>query len=198
MPYMRIVVVGATGNLGTSVLRSLEKEDSVESVLGLARRLPGLTMPKVEWAAADVVDDDLVPHFRGADAVVLLAWIIQPSRDLTRQWMVNVEGSTRVARAVREAGVPALHYASSIGAYSPGPKDRRVDESWPPGGVPPSYYGRHKAEVERRLDFFEREAPEVRVVRMRPGLVFKKEAAEGIRRLFAGPFFPSALVRTAF
>ena len=57
---------------------------------------------------------------------------------------------------------------------------------------PSSYYGRHKAEVERRLDRFEAEAPEVRVVRMRPGLVFKKEAAEGIRRLFAGPFFPSA------
>jgi UDP-glucose 4-epimerase len=58
---MRIVVVGATGNLGTSVVRALEKEESVESVLGLARRLPGLTVPKVEWTAVDVVDDDLVP-----------------------------------------------------------------------------------------------------------------------------------------
>src|ERR671912_769866 len=195
---MRVVVVGATGNIGTSVLRSLEKEDSVESVLGLARRLPNLQMPKVEWASADVVTDDLVPHLRGADAVVLLAWIIQPSRDLTKQWMVNVEGSMRVANAVKEAGAPALIYASSVGAYSPGPKDRRVDESWPTGGTPTSYYARHKAEVERRLDRFEREAPEVRVVRMRPGLVFKKEAAEGIRRLFAGPFLPSPLVRTAF
>src|SRR5215211_7037249 len=194
---MRIVVVGATGNLGTSVLRSLEKEESVESILGIARRLPGLTLPRVEWATADVVDDDLVPHFRGADAVVLLAWIIQPSRDLTKQWMVNVEGSTRVARTVREAGVPSLLYASSVGAYSPGPKDRRVDENWPTGGVATSYYGRHKAEVERRLDRFEAETPGVRVVRMRPGLVFKKEAAEGIRRLFAGPFFPSVLAHPA-
>ena len=192
---MRVVVVGATGNIGTSVLRSLEKEERVESVLGLARRLPGLTMPKVEWASADVVSDDLVPHFRGADAVVLLAWIIQPSRDLNKQWMVNVEGSTRVARAAKEAGVQALLYASSVGAYSPGPKDRRVDESWPTGGTPTSYYARHKAEVERRLDRFEREAPDVRVVRMRPGLVFKKEAAQGIRRLFAGPFLPGTLVR---
>jgi nucleoside-diphosphate-sugar epimerase len=192
---MKIVVVGATGNIGTSVLRSLENEERVESVLGLARRLPNLAVPKVGWASADVVTDDLAAHFRGADAVVLLAWIIQPSRDLNKQWMVNVEGSTRVARAVKEAGVPALLYSSSVGAYSPGPKDRRVDESWPTGGTPTSYYARHKAEVERRLDRFEREAPEVRVVRMRPGLVFKKEAAEGIRRLFAGPFLPSPLVR---
>jgi UDP-glucose 4-epimerase len=179
------------------VLRSLENEERIESVLGLARRLPGLTAPKVEWASADVVSEDLTPHFRGADAVVLLSWIIQPSRDLNKQWMVNVEGSTRVARAVKEAGVPSLLYASSVGAYSPGPKDRRVDESWPTGGVPTSYYGRHKAEVERRLDRFEREAPGVRVVRMRPGLVFKKEAAQGIRRLFAGPFFPGLLANPA-
>jgi UDP-glucose 4-epimerase len=192
---MRIVVVGATGNIGTSVLRSLENEDKVESILGVARRLPGLAAPKVEWAAADVVTDDLVPLLRGADAVVLLAWLVQPSRDLNKQWMINVEGSTRVARAVVEAGVPALLYSSSVGAYSPGPKDRRVDESWPTGGTPTSYYARHKAEMERRLDVFERKNPEVRVVRMRPGLVFKREAAEGIRRLFAGPFLPSVLVR---
>jgi nucleoside-diphosphate-sugar epimerase len=194
---MRVVVVGATGNLGTSVLRSLADEPRVETVLGLARRLPNLTMPKVEWGSADVVTDDLVPHLRGADAVVLLAWIIQPSRDLNKQWMINVEGSMRVARATQEAGVPALLYASSIGAYSPGPKDRRVDESWPTNGVSTSYYARHKAEVERRLDRFEQEAPDVRVVRMRPGLVFKKEAAQGIRRLFAGPFFPSLLAHPA-
>src|SRR5215212_9678500 len=136
---MRIVVVGATGNIGTSVLRSLADEQRVESVLGVARRLPELTVPKVEWASADVVSDELVPLVRGADAVVLLAWIIQPSRDLDKQWMVNVEGSMRVARAVKEAGVPSLLYASSVGAYSPGPKDRRVDESWPTGGVPTSY-----------------------------------------------------------
>src|SRR5918997_1846441 len=192
---MRVVVVGATGNIGTSVLRSLEKEESVESVLGLARRLPGLTMPKVEWASADVVTDDLVPHLRGADAVVLLAWIIQPSRDLNKQWMINVEGSMRVARAAKAAGVPALLYASSVGAYSPGPKDRRVDESWPTGGIPTSFYSRDKAAVETILDTFERGHPNIRVVRLRPGLIFKGDAASGIRRLFAGPLLPTSLLR---
>ena len=195
---MRVVIVGATGNVGTSVLRSLENEDRVESILGVARRLPNLRMSKVEWAAADVVKDDLAPLFRGADAVILLAWLIQPSRDLNKLWMVNVEGSMRAARAVAEAGVPALLYASSVGAYSPGPKDRAVDESWPTGGVPTSYYARQKAEVERRLDRFESENPEVRVVRMRQGLTFKKEAAEGVRRLFGGPLFPGSLARPGF
>lgn len=97
-------------------------------------------------------------------------------------------------RAVEEAEVPALLYASSIGVYSPGPKDRTVGEDWARNGVSTSYYARQKAEVERRLDSFEGRTG-VRVVRMRPGLVFKREAAEGIRRLFGGPLFPSAFAR---
>src|SRR3712207_343051 len=119
---MRGAVVGASGNLGTSVLRSLSMDERVESVVGIARRLPNLRVEKAEWAQADVVTDDLVPHLRGADAVVCLAWIIQPSRDLNKQWMINVEGTMRVARATKEAGVPTFLYASSIGAYSPGPR----------------------------------------------------------------------------
>src|SRR3712207_1756037 len=192
---MRVVVVGATGNIGTSLLRSLADEEKVQSILGLARRLPDLEMPKVEWRAADVTSDDLAPHLEGADAVVSLHWLIQPSRDLNKQWMVNVEGNSRLMRAIKEAGVPALVYSSSVGVYSPGPKDRAVDESWPRDGTPTSYYARHKAEVERRLDRFEREKPDIRVVRIRPGLVFKKEAAQGIRRLFGGPFVPTILAR---
>jgi nucleoside-diphosphate-sugar epimerase len=192
---MRVVVVGATGNVGTSLLHALEHDDGVESVLGIARRRPGLELPKVEWAQADIAEDELVPHFRGADAVVSLAWRIQPSHDLDTLWRTNVEGSTRVFRAVAEARVPALVYASSVGAYSPAPKTPPVDESWPTSGIATSFYSRHKAEVERRLDRFEAEHPEVRVVRLRPGLIFKREAGSGVRRLFAGPLFPRFVAR---
>jgi UDP-glucose 4-epimerase len=192
---VRVAVVGASGNVGTSLLRALADEPSVDSVLGLCRRLPGETFPKVEWRAADVVSDDLATHFEGADAVVHLAWLIQPGRDHAKLRAVNVEGSGRVFRAVGRAGVRNLVYASSVGAYSPGPKDRRVDESWPTGGIRSSFYARHKSEVERLLDGFERENPEVRVIRLRPGLIFKREAGSEIRRLFAGPFLPGPVVR---
>ena len=192
---MRVVVVGASGNVGTSLLRSLSGEPRVESVLGLARRLPAARFPKVEWAAADIASSDLVPHFRGADAVVHLAWLIQPGRDEATLRATNIDGTARLLRAVAEAGVPSLVYASSVGAYSPGPKDRRVDESWPTHGIGSSFYARHKAQVERMLDRFEEEHSGIRVVRLRPGLIFKREAAAGIRRLFAGPFLPGALLR---
>src|SRR5918999_4361608 len=192
---MRVVVVGASGNVGTSVLRSLADEPAVDSVLGLARRIPTAEFPKTEWRQADIARAPLRPHFQGADVVVHLAWLIQPGRDKQRLHEVNVDGSARVFRAAAAAGVPTVVYASSIGAYAPGPKDRGVDESWPTTGIGSSFYARHKAEVERLLDRFEAEHPETRVVRLRPGLIFKREAASGIRRLFAGPFLPNFLVQ---
>jgi UDP-glucose 4-epimerase len=191
---MRVVVTGATGNVGTSLIGALAEDPDIDAVVGLARRRPRTAPPKVSWKEADVCEADLVAHFRGADAVVHLAWLIQPSRDRRALRAVNVEGSARVIDAVARAGVPALVYASSVGAYSPGPKDRRVDESWPTDGLESSFYARDKAEVERLLDDFERGQPGVRVVRLRPALIFKREAATGIRRLFAGPLLPSPLV----
>src|SRR4051794_9512492 len=153
-------------------------------------------MAKTQWVAADIVSDDLVPIFTGADAVVHLAWAIQPSRDEGMLHAVNVDGSARVFDAVARAGVPVLVYASSIGAYSPGPKDDNgVDESWPTDGIPTSFYSRHKAAVERLLDSFERKHPDVRCVRLRPGLIFKSESASEQRRLFGGPLVPTFLMR---
>lgn len=194
---MRVAIAGATGNVGTSLLESLVNEPSVESVLGIARRVPRTDVPKTEWRQADIRADDLVPLFRGADAVVHLAWAIQPSRDDAALRATNLRGSARVLQAVAEAKVPALVYASSVGTYSPGPKDRFVDEAWPVDGIATSFYSRHKAEVERMLDCFESENSTVRVVRMRPALIFKRAAASGIRRLFVGPFLPSPLLRRA-
>lgn len=107
---MRVVVTGASGNVGTSLLVALSGDPEIESVLGLARRLP-------------------------------------------------------------------------------------ADESWPTEGVPSSFYSRHKAEVERLLDGFEREHPAIRTVRLRPGLIFKRESGEEQRRLFAGRLFPRFLAR---
>jgi UDP-glucose 4-epimerase len=191
---MRVVVTGATGNVGTSLVKALADDPEISSVVGLARRAPRVAVPKVSWVEANVCSTELAPHFENADAVVHLAWLIQPSRDRETLRATNFAGSARVFDAVASAGVPALIYASSVGAYAPGPKDRRVDESWPTEGIESSFYARDKADVERLLDDFESAQPAVRVVRLRPALIFKREAATGIRRLFAGPLLPNRLL----
>ncbi|MEV4313897.1 NAD-dependent epimerase/dehydratase family protein [Actinocrispum sp. NPDC049592] len=195
MTVERVVVLGATGNVGTSVVRSLVADPEVGSVVGVARRIPDWTLPRLTWAEADIRKDDLTPLFRGADVVVHLSWLFQPTHQPKVTWDNNVRGSIRVFEAVAEAGVPALVYASSVGAYSPGPKDTPVDESWPTHGWAEAAYPREKAYLERVLDAFEPAHPGVRVVRMRPGFIFKQGAASQQRRLFAGPFLPNKLVQ---
>lgn len=192
---MRVAVTGATGNVGTSVVQALSADPTIDEIVGIARRAPALSFARTRWVCADVARDDLRAVFDGLDAVIHLAWLIQPSRDRNTTLAVNVNGSRRVFEAAATAGVRTLVHASSVGAYSPGPKDRRVDESWPTKGIPTSFYSRDKAEVEAILDGFERAHPEIRVVRLRPGLIFKGDAASGIRRLFAGPLLPTPLLR---
>jgi UDP-glucose 4-epimerase len=188
---VRIVVLGATGNVGTSVVRSLCGDPGVERVVGVARRPGGLELDKLEWQRADIRSHDLSALFDGADAVVHLAWLIQPSRRPDLMASVNVAGSRRVFEAVRDARVPALVYASSVGTYAPGPKTERVREDWPATGIATSSYALHKATVEGMLDEFERAAPDTRVVRLRPALIFKRSAGAEIRRYFLGPIVPA-------
>lgn len=192
---MRIVVTGATGNLGTSLLSALADEPAVHSIVGVARRVPAISLPKVVWRSADVVSDDLVGVFEGADAVVHLVWIVQPNHDEAALQRVNVGGAERVLAAVGAAGVPVLLCASAFGAYSPGPADARADETWPTHGIPGSWYSRQKAYVERLLDTFELAHPDVRLVRFRSALLLKREAAAQAHRLYGGPLLPRWLAR---
>lgn len=192
---MRVVVVGATGNVGTSVVSALAADEAVESVLGLARRPGGPAPAKVRWERADVRSPGIGAAFAGADAVVHLAWVLQPTHDEPRMRDVNVEGSRRVFAAAAEAGVRSIVHASSIGAYAAAPQDRPIDESWPATGIGSSIYGRHKAAVEAILDEFEAGHPDIRVVRLRPSLIFKREAAAEIKRYFVGHVLPSWALR---
>jgi nucleoside-diphosphate-sugar epimerase len=191
---VKVVVVGATGNVGSAVVRALTADDRVSEIVGIARRRPDWEPPKTTFVAADVATDDLAPHLQGADAVVHLAWLFHPTHRPTVTWQANAVGSARVFAAASAAGVGALVYASSVGAYSPGP-GRRVDESWPTHSVPTAAYGREKAYVERLLDAFEARHPDTRVVRLRPAFIFQRQAASEQRRIFAGPLLPGSLLR---
>jgi UDP-glucose 4-epimerase len=193
---VKVVVVGASGNVGSALLRALVRTPDVDQVVGVARRIPpagdsrllsGIPAgdERLTWARADIGRDRL-DVVAGADVVVHLAWMIQPQHDEPTLRATNVVGTRRLVDAVVEHHVPALVYASSVGTYAPAPKSPRLDESWPATGVPTLAYSRHKAEVEAMLDVVEREHPDLRVVRMRTSLVFQRGAASEVHRLFLG------------
>ncbi|MBD8044652.1 NAD-dependent epimerase/dehydratase family protein [Arthrobacter sp. Sa2BUA2] len=198
---MRVAVLGATGNVGTAVLRRLqaaraERPDGLE-IIGVARRIPSqATGPYegVQWHSIDVASgsgrDELAEVLDGVDAVVHLIWAIQPNRDEAELHRINVHGTENMLSAAAEAGVRQVVCASSVGAYSPAPKDSLTDESWPARGIATSHYSRHKGEQEELLDEFEHRYPEIRVARLRPGLIFQSDAGSEIGRYFLGPLVP--------
>jgi nucleoside-diphosphate-sugar epimerase len=194
---VKVVVTGATGNVGTALLRRLAEEPDIE-VHGISRRRPGNSAPYrgVSWTPVDIgqpgAEEVLGAAFENADAVVHLAWLIQPSHDERALYRTNVAGSARVFTAAAEAGVGHLVHMSSVGAYSPGPKDRRVDESWPVRGVRTSFYSRHKAAVEHLLGQFE---SQLLISRPRPGLILQSDAGSEIRDYFLGSLVPRWLFR---
>ncbi|WP_411375354.1 NAD-dependent epimerase/dehydratase family protein [Arthrobacter sp. MPF02] len=201
---MRIAITGASGNAGTALLRNLQGQLSRKpgslQVKGISRRLPDLSREPyagVEWHTLDVgLDRDkplLEAALQGVDSVVHLAWQIQPNRDLEQLYRTNVEGTRNVLEAARRAGVKQVVCASSVGAYSKAPKDRRTDESWPAEGMPGSHYSRHKAEQEQLLDRFSEAEPGIAVARLRPGLIFQGDAGSEIGRYFLGPVYPRVL-----
>jgi nucleoside-diphosphate-sugar epimerase len=202
---MRVVVVGATGNAGTALLRTLHEEPLVTSVLGVARRLPDRNAEPyrhAEWAPVDIAADDteavvaqLAEQFAGADAVVHLAWLVQPNRERDLLRRTNVEGTRRVAEAVVRAGVPHLVAASSVGAYSPVDDDEPRCEDWPTHGIETSHYSVDKVAQERVLDELEAAHPEIAVARLRPSLIFQADAAQSVVRYFLGPLVPVQLLR---
>ena len=193
----RIVVTGASGNVGTAVVRALSDHPGVSSIVGVCRREHDWRPPRTEWRFLDVAepDMDLRPVFDGADTVVHLAWLFHPSRHQDRTWASNVGGASAVLRAVADARVPGVVMASSVGAYSPRASLDPVDERWPTQGVPAAAYSREKAYVERLLDTFEAVHPDRRGVRMRPSFIFQRDSAVQQRRIFLGPFVPERLLR---
>jgi UDP-glucose 4-epimerase len=191
---MRILVTGATGNLGTSVLGELGNNPQVTEIIGIARRKTDLQLPKVTWRQANVATSDLDPLFEGIDAVAHLAWQIRPSHRQDILHSVNVDGSKRVFEAALRQKVKTIVHLSSVGVYSPGPK-QPTDEDHGRDGIPTSTYSMHKAAVERIIDELESQNLDVRFVRLRPGLIFKRESAEHIRRLFFGSLYPIAILR---
>src|SRR3954449_10635533 len=99
-----VAVTGASGNVGTALLRRLTGSGAAE-IRSLARRQPPDIAPYdgVRWHLADLgeaASERVLPGFlEDADAVVHLAWALQPGRHPEQLRRVNVEGTRRVVRA---------------------------------------------------------------------------------------------------
>jgi nucleoside-diphosphate-sugar epimerase len=149
-----VAVTGPTGDIGRSLLRSLDRSKEVRRVLAMARRPFDPAehgLKKTEYRQGDVLDRQLLDEFvQGADVVVHLAFLIVGGLSETER--VNLEGSRSVFEATVAAGVPRLVYASSVAAYGfHADNPRLLTEDIPPRGTERHYYSAQKAALEAVL-----------------------------------------------
>jgi UDP-glucose 4-epimerase len=151
---LTVAVTGPTGDIGRSLLRSLEASREVGRIRAMARRpfdpaAEGLH--KTEYRQADVLDVAAVREvLAGADVVVHLAFLIMGGLDETRA--INLQGSRNVFEATVAAGAQRLVYASSVAAYgfhSDNPE--LLSEDVMPRSTDRHYYSAQKAELELTL-----------------------------------------------
>jgi UDP-glucose 4-epimerase len=196
---MRIVITGASGNVGTALLRVLRTK---HEIVGVVRRPPeqeGL-YAGIDWCALDLTEPeavDALSHvFEGADVVVHLAWGFQPTRDTNYLTRLGVGGTSAVLQAAHAAGVGQLIHMSSVGTYAAGRYGRAVAESWPTTGIESSAYSRDKSTAEALLDEYEQRlgSAAIPIARMRPGFILQRAAASGLMRYALPGYLPMQLV----
>jgi UDP-glucose 4-epimerase len=151
---LTVAVTGPTGDIGRSLLRSLDRSKEVRRVLAMARRPFDPAehgLKKTEYRQGDVLDRQMLDELvAGTDVVVHLAFLIVGGLSDTER--VNLEGSRAVFEATVAAGVPRLVYASSVAAYGfHADNPQLLTEDIPPRGTERHYYSAQKAALEAVL-----------------------------------------------
>ena len=195
---MRIVVIGATGNTGTALLRAVAGRSSVTHVDAISRRGPGrlpapagfahVTHHTLDASAPAGTSDAerLAQLAAGADAVVHLAW--SNARSASTATAANVALTRGVLRAAAHA--KQLVLASCASVYSASYSSQPRDETWATAGITDVSLSQDKVGLERMADEFERRYPAVVVTRIRSGVVLQEAAGAELVRRYVGPLMP--------
>jgi nucleoside-diphosphate-sugar epimerase len=155
---MKLLVTGTEGYIGARLaplltalgheVRGLDTGFYRDGTLYIDPR----AMPTAPATVYKDLRDAAAEDFAGIDAVVHLAELSNDPLGQNRPeitFRINHEGSVRLARLAREAGVKRFIYASSCSVYGVGAGGDFVDETTPPN--PQTAYAQCKVRVERDL-----------------------------------------------
>jgi UDP-glucose 4-epimerase len=192
---MRYLITGGSGYIGGRLTEILVGRDETELVVNLDVRPPTVPWPKVEFVQGDVRDRALILGLladREVDAIVHLAFVLNPIHDEARMYDIDVNGTAAVLAAATEAGTSQVLVTSSATAYGAWPDNPRpIAEDQPVRGVPDFSYARDKAEADRLCQLWAAEHPDRVMTIVRPCIVFGPNVDNYIVRSFeTSPYMP--------
>ena len=191
---LRIAITGASGYIAGRLISQLLESDAVEAILATDIRTPRLPPSRrvnfVPWDVA-MPNPRLFSDHR-IDAVIHLAYILNPSRRAADARRVNVAGTENVLQACEEAGARRVIYLSSTsvyGAHADNPPF--LAETDPIRPLRGFQYSEDKAAAESLLAAFAERNPSVAATTLRVCPVMGPNADNFIADAFRKPFLPA-------
>lgn len=186
----RVLVTGGCGFLGSNVAAALARRAEVDLVIAGDVREPAQQLEGVQFAECDVTDAGsiapLLVEYR-IDTVVHLAAIVNPGRDVSLEYRVDVEGTANVLAACVEAGVRRIVVSSSgaaYGYYADSPA--WIDEGVAVRGNDEFPYSKHKRLVEEMLERYREDHPSLSQTVFRIGTILGPTVKNQITALWDG------------
>ena len=190
---MKYVITGGSGYIGGRLTELLSGREDTERIVDVDVNPPPVPWPKTEYVHGDVRDRVAMRELlerEQPDALVHLAFLLNPIRDEALMYDVDVNGTQAVLQAASEAGVQQVLVTSSGTAYGAFPDNPKpIAEDWPVRGVPDFAYARDKADADRICQLWALDHPDRVMTIVRPSIVFGPNVDNYISRSWANAAF---------
>lgn len=192
---MNILLTGCASRLAATCLPMLLDDTRIHQITGIDIKASKISHDKYREHLIDIRSNELARHYVDIDAVIHFAFVSNNGslgkqrfdRETIRS--VNVDGSKHVFELAAEHGVKTLIHLSSAIVY--GMDDNNpafISEEQALKPVTGLYYSEDKVAVEKLLDEYEREQPQVRVVRLRPHVILGQHPQQLVKLLLNWPY----------
>ncbi len=191
---LRIAVTGASGYIAGRLISRLQESDRVQTILATDIRPPPAPYSRkvkfVHWDVTEPRPDIFAAH--EINAVVHLAYILNPGRSPAHARRVNVTGTDNVLQACETSEVRHILYLSSASVYGAHPDNPPfLIETDPVRPIEGFQYSQDKAAAESRLAAFDDRNPSTAVTILRVCPVMGPNADNFIARAFRKPILPA-------
>ncbi|PJZ65531.1 3-beta hydroxysteroid dehydrogenase [Leptospira wolffii] len=166
---MKIFVTGASGFVGGAIARHLQKKHQVKVLSRTEKTDASLRSQGLETVRGDlssIRSEDL----KGTEIIIHCAAFVGPWGTRKDFWDGNVEGTSHLISAAKEAGVKRFIHMGTEAALFYGQDMIDIDESYPYPKHTPYLYSETKAEAERRV--VAANSPGFETIVLRPRLVW--------------------------
>ena len=165
---MKITMIGASGFVGTRLIKLLKEENSVYTLKNIDLQSSHF-FPEITTIGDVREQEQMDKELADADCVVLLA---AQHRDdvspISLYYDTNVEGMKVTLKAMEKNGIKRIIFFSSVAVY--GLNKKNPDENHP--ADPFNHYGKSKWQAEQVLQEWYKSHPDWNINIIRPTVIF--------------------------